>query len=109
MHAELETENSRLKTTAAESAKMIGTLQQAVDNGIEDYNLLMEGNKNLLAEHDEFCYCCEDLNDELAELCLDAKKRTATLELKVKSTEAHNFDVAATGEKQLKDFESSLV
>jgi hypothetical protein len=37
------------------------TLQCAVENGIEDYDLLLEGNKSLLAERDDFHYHCEDL------------------------------------------------
>jgi hypothetical protein len=32
------------------------TLQRIVDNGIEDYDLLLEGNKSLLAERDDFHY-----------------------------------------------------
>jgi hypothetical protein len=45
--AELEVENN--------------TLQCAVENGNKDYDLLLEGNKSLLAERDDFCYHCEDL------------------------------------------------
>jgi hypothetical protein len=37
------------------------TLQHAMENGVEDYGLLLEGNKSLLAERDDFCYHCEDL------------------------------------------------
>jgi hypothetical protein len=44
--AELEVDNSHLKTTTVESAETIDTLQ-------EDYNLLQEGNKSLSAERDE--------------------------------------------------------
>jgi hypothetical protein len=37
------------------------TLQRAVDNGIEDYDLLMEASKSLLAVRDDFRCHCEDL------------------------------------------------
>jgi hypothetical protein len=33
-------------------------LQRAMENGIEDYDLLLEGNKSLLAERDDFRYHC---------------------------------------------------
>jgi hypothetical protein len=82
--AELKTENSQLRDTTTESTKTISTLQRVVDNGIEDYCLLMEGNKSLLAEHNDFYYCCEDL--KLAMVCSDAKKRTADLEVRVKAS-----------------------
>jgi hypothetical protein len=68
----LEAKNSQLKATIAKSVKMIGTLQRAVDNGVEDYILLLEGNKILLAERNDFHYRCEDLNAELAEVHSDA-------------------------------------
>jgi hypothetical protein len=68
----LEAKNSQLKATIAKSVKMIGTLQRAVDNGVEDYNLLLEGNKILLAERNDFRYRCEDLKAELAEVHSDA-------------------------------------
>jgi hypothetical protein len=80
-----------------------------VDNGVNDYNLLMEGNKSLLAERNDFRYRCEDLKAELAEVHSDAEKRTANLEVRVKAAEAHNIDVAATGEKRLRGFEGELI
>jgi hypothetical protein len=40
-------------------------MQCAVDIGIKDYNLLMEGNKSLLAECNDFQYRCQDLQVEL--------------------------------------------
>jgi hypothetical protein len=70
-----------------------------VDNGVNNYNLLMEGNKSLLAERNDFRYRCEDLKAELAEVHSDAEKRTANLEVRVKAAKAHNIDVAAAGEK----------
>jgi hypothetical protein len=80
-----------------------------VDNGVEDYNLLMEGNKNLLAERNDFCHHCEDLKVELAGVCSDAKKRIADLEARAKSTKAHSVDVAAAGKEHLRDFENGLI
>jgi hypothetical protein len=58
-------------------------LQRVVDNGIEDYDLLLEGNKSLLAERDDFHYCCEDLQAELVVVCSGAKMKIADLEAKV--------------------------
>jgi hypothetical protein len=101
--------NTQLKDAAAESAKTIGTLQWAVDNGVDDYNLLLKGNKSLLAEHNDFCYRCEDLKAELAKAHFDAQKKTANLEARVRAAEAHNVDIATAGEKQLRDFEGELV
>jgi BMFP domain-containing protein YqiC len=107
--AKLEVENSQLKATAAQSAGTISMLQRAVDIGVEDYTLLMEGNKSLLADHNDFHHHCEDLEIELAEVRSDAKKKVADLEARVKSVEAHSVDVGATGEERLRDFEDGLI
>jgi hypothetical protein len=106
---ELEAKNSQLKVATAESAKMIGTLQRVVDNGVDDYNLLLEGNKSLLAESNDFHYHCKDLKAELVEARSNAQWRTADLEARVRAAEAHNVDVAAIGEKRLRDFEGGLI
>jgi hypothetical protein len=92
-----------------ESAETIATLQRAMDTGIEDYNLLMDGNKSLLAEHDEFCYCSDHMETELVKIRSDAEKNITDLEARIRSAEAHSIDVAATGEKQLRDIEDELV
>jgi hypothetical protein len=84
-------------------------LQHSMDNGVKDYNLLMVGNSSLLAEHNDFRYCCDNLEKELTEVHSDAGKRIADLEAKVKSTEARSVGVAAAGEKELRDFEGRLV
>jgi hypothetical protein len=107
--AELKAVNSQLKATTAESAETSSMLQHAVDNGIEDYSLLMEGNKSFLAERKDFDYHCEDLKVELVEVRSNAKKRIANLEARVKSIEAHSIDVAGAGEKRLRDFEGGLI
>jgi FtsZ-binding cell division protein ZapB len=107
--AKLEVENSQLKAIVAQSAGTISMLQRAVDIGVEDYTMLMEGNKSLLAEHNDFHHHCEDLEIELVEVRSDAKKKVADLEVRVKSTEAHSVDAGATGEECLRDFEDGLV
>jgi hypothetical protein len=107
--AELEAENSRLKDATVESVETIGTLQRTVDNGVNDYNLLLEGNKSLLVERNDFRYRCEDLKAKLAEAHSDAQKKVADLEARVRVVEAHSVDVAATDEKRLKDFEGELI
>jgi hypothetical protein len=84
-------ENSQLKATAAKSTSTISTLQRVVDIGVEDYTLLMECNKSLLVER------------------VDAKKKVADLEARVKSTEAHSVDVVATDEEHLRDFKDGLI
>jgi hypothetical protein len=78
--------------------------QRALDNGIEDY-----GNKSLLAECDDFCHHCEDLQAKLVKVHSGTKKQIADLEVKIESAKAHNADVDAAGEKRLKDFEDELV
>jgi hypothetical protein len=80
---ELKAENSQLKATAADSAGTISMLQRAVDIGVEDYTLLMEGNKRLVAERDDFHHCCEGLDAEVAEVRSYAKKKVADLEMRV--------------------------
>jgi hypothetical protein len=69
----------------------------------------IDGNKSLLDEHNDFRYRCEDFQAELAGVCSNAEKRTADLESRVKSAEAHSTDIAAAGEKQLRDFEGGLI
>jgi hypothetical protein len=93
--AELESENSKLKATIAESA--------------EEYEVLQLGNASLLAERNDFRYRCEDLEDGLAKVRSDSTTSIASLEAKIKSAEAHVMDVAAAGEKCLSDFEAELV
>jgi hypothetical protein len=66
-----------------------------VDNGIEDFNLLMADNSSLLAERNDFHYHCEDLEKERVELRSEAWKRITDLEARVKSAKAHSIDVAA--------------
>jgi hypothetical protein len=106
---ELEAENSQFKATIVESTDMISVLQRVVGNGVEDYNPLMEGNKSLLAECNDFHHHCEDLKVELVGVRSDAKKRIADLETRVMSGEAHSVDVAAAGEEHLRDFEDGLI
>jgi hypothetical protein len=93
----------------AELVAETNTLQRAVENGIEDYDLLLEGNKSLLAQCDDFRYHCDDLRAELVEVRSGSKEQIADLEAKVEFAEAHSTDVAAAGEKHLKDFEDELV
>jgi hypothetical protein len=85
------------------------TLQCIVDNGIEDYILLMTSNACLLAECNDFRYRCEDLEKELVDVRSDTKKRIADLEAKVKSAKAHRIDVVAASKRQLRDFKGRLV
>jgi peptidoglycan hydrolase CwlO-like protein len=88
----------RKRITELEEDK--STLQCAMDNGVEDYNLLLMGNHSLLAECNDFKYHCENLEKELAEVRSDIKKRITDLEVKVKSAKAHIIHVAAADKKQ---------
>jgi hypothetical protein len=78
------------------------TLQRTMDHSVEDYNLLVMGNRSLWSERNELKSHCEDLQATLVEAHSDAKKRVADLEVKVKSTGAQD-------EKHLRDFEDRLV
>jgi hypothetical protein len=77
-------------------------LQHAVDHSIEDYNLLVIGNKSLLSECNDLKCRYKDLQAALLEACSDAKKRAADLEARVKTMKAH-------GEKCLRYFEDGFV
>jgi hypothetical protein len=92
-----------------ESAKTIDTLQRFVYSRIEDYNLLQEDNNSLLAECDDLCYRYEDLEFELAKVHSSAAEDIAALESRIRSTEAHNMEAAATNKKCLSDFEGELI
>jgi hypothetical protein len=80
-----------------------------LDNGVEDYNLLMAGNESMLAESNNLSHCTEDLEFELAKVCAATAADVAALETKIESVESHNVDVTAAGEKCLKDFDDKLV
>jgi hypothetical protein len=49
------------------------------------------------------------MEDELKKTCSDSTVSIAALKAKVKSAEAHNAEVAATGDKRLSDFEAELI
>jgi BMFP domain-containing protein YqiC len=105
---ELEAENSWLKAATAESYETIDMLQRSVYAGIEDYNLLQEGNKSLLTEHNELHYHPEGLESVLAKVRSSAAEDIAALEARIRSAEAHSVDVAATSEKCLRDFDRGM-
>jgi hypothetical protein len=84
-------------------------LQCVVDLGIEDYNLVVTGNKKLPSEQDKLKHHCDGLEAELSEACSDVQKRIDDLEARVRSSEARSIDVAAASEKRLRDFEDDLV
>jgi hypothetical protein len=93
--AELESENSKLKATVAEST--------------EEYEVLQLGNVSLLVEPNDLHYQCEDLVAGLAKVLSNFAASIASLEAKIKSTEAHVVDVATAGEKCLNDSVAELV
>jgi hypothetical protein len=80
-----------------------------MDAGIEDYDLLMEGNKSLLLECNALCEHFEDMESELTKAHASAAENNAAMEARIKSVEAHTMDEAAAGEKCLRDFENELI
>jgi hypothetical protein len=92
-----------------ESSETITMLPRSLYDGIEDYSLLQEGNKSILAERNELCYRSEGLEADLAKVRSSTVEDITTLEARVRSAKAHNVDVAATGEKRLRYFESELI
>jgi hypothetical protein len=67
--AKLEEENSQLKvSTVDSSAEAVTVLRRALDEGIEDYELLTNGNESLLAECDTLWDQVVDLESELAKV-----------------------------------------
>jgi SMC interacting uncharacterized protein involved in chromosome segregation len=86
-----------------------GVLQCAVDHNTEDYDLMVAGNRKLASECDQLNLRCECLQAEVAQVCSNADKCIVDLEAKVKSIESHSVEIAAEGEKKLRDFESGLV
>jgi chromosome segregation ATPase len=114
--AEPEEENSRLKATATglqksidSSAEDVTLMRWSLEAGIEDYDLLLEGNNSLLTECTTLRDHAADLESELAEARANATKDIATLETRVQSAKAHVVDIAAAGEKRLVDFEAELI
>jgi hypothetical protein len=76
---------------------------------LEDYELLMEGNKDLLVEHDALHERSLDLESKLTKARASAIENIAGVEVRVRSTEAYAMDVATTGEKCFCDFEKGLM
>jgi formiminotetrahydrofolate cyclodeaminase len=91
-----------LRRRIAELEEDKNTLQCTVDHSIEDYNLVVIGNKSLLSKRNDLKCRWEDLQAALAEAHSNAKKRVVDLEASVKTMKAH-------GEKHLRDFEDGLV
>jgi hypothetical protein len=106
--AELEEENSLLKTTTIElqrsvdsSAEDVASLQHSLEAGIDDYDLLLEGHKSLLAECNTLCDHPADLESALEDAKAITAKDIAALEARVISTESHVVDEAVAEENVL--------
>jgi hypothetical protein len=80
-----------------------------VNSRIEDYNLLQEGNKNLLAKCDELRYHSKDMDSELARVRSSVAEDIAALESRIRFAEAHSMEVATVGEKCLSNFDGELI
>jgi hypothetical protein len=112
---ELVEENARLKGSSVElqrsvdsSTEAVISLQQKLEAGIEDYELLRDGNNSLLVECNALQDQVIDLESKLAEDKARAAKDIAALEVKVVSAEARAMDEAASGEKHFVDFEKEF-
>jgi uncharacterized protein involved in exopolysaccharide biosynthesis len=80
----LEAENSQLRATATKlqgsvdsSVETVATLQRSMASGLEDYDLVMEGNKSLLAERNTLHECSEDIESELMKAHASASENIA--------------------------------
>jgi hypothetical protein len=80
-----------------------------MDQNAEDYDLVVAGNRKLASESGQLKLHCESMQVEVAQVCFDADECIADLEVKVKSAETHSVEIAAEGDKNLRDFESGLV
>jgi hypothetical protein len=85
------------------------TLKHTVDLNAKDYNLVVVGNKKLAFEHNQLNLYSESLQAKMAQIRSDADKRITDLEAKTKFAETHVVEIAAEGDKILKDFKTGLV
>jgi hypothetical protein len=76
---------------------------------MEDYDLVVVGNKKLASERDQQNLHCESLQAEVVQICSNADKRIANLEAKVKSAKAHSIEIVTKDDNNLRDFKSGLV
>jgi hypothetical protein len=84
-------------------------LQCAMDLNMADYDLVVAGNKKLASERVQLNLHCGSLQAEMAQICFDADKHIFDLEAKVKFAVTCSVEIAAEGNKKLKDFKSELV
>jgi SMC interacting uncharacterized protein involved in chromosome segregation len=70
-----------------------------VDLGIQDFSLVVTGNKKLASECDKLKHRCEGLAVELSEARSNAQKIIDDLEAKLRSAEAHSVDTATDRKK----------
>jgi hypothetical protein len=85
------------------------TLRCSVASGLEDYYLMMEGNKSLLAERYSLHESSEDLESKLTKARASSVEKNAALEIRIRSAEANAMGVVATDEKRFCDFEKELL
>jgi hypothetical protein len=67
--------------------------------GIEDYDLLMEGNKSLLVERNALRERSEYLESKLMKAHASTVEDIAALGVRIKFAKAHTIEVAGAGEK----------
>jgi hypothetical protein len=92
-----------------ELEKEWGALRLALDHSAEDYELVVAGSRKLSFECDQLKICFDNLQAELAQARSDTEKCISNLETKVASAEACSIEIAANGEKSLRDFQGVLV
>jgi chromosome segregation ATPase len=104
-----EDSSARLRERIAELEKERGALQLALDHSTEDYKIVVASIRKLSSECDQLKIHCDSLQAELAQARSDAEKHISNLEAKVLSAEARSIEIAAEGEKNLRDFQGVLV
>jgi SMC interacting uncharacterized protein involved in chromosome segregation len=104
-----EDSGAPLRKHIAELEKDRDMLRLALDHSTEDYYIIVAGSRKLSSECDQLEIRCNNLQAKLEQAHSDAKKHISDLEAKVASTEARSVEIAAKGEKDLKDFQVVLV
>jgi hypothetical protein len=104
-----EDSGAPLRKHIAKLEKDRDMLWLALDHSTEDYDIIVAGSRKLSSECDQLEIRCNNLQAKLEQAHSDAKKRISDMEAKVASTEARSVEIAAKGEKDLKDFQVVLV
>jgi hypothetical protein len=113
--AELEKENLQLKVSKADMQKTVDNSNEAVtvlpwalEEEIESYDLLKNGNDSLLEECNNARYQVVDLESELEKVKASGEGDISTSKVRLAAAEARVVDDLAAVEKSLVDFRTEL-